>query len=201
MLRGITASMAYKYTDYYYQTQGIMSSGYRLYQNGQPVGSGYYSDSKSNVTVDFNLNGDNNWGDIACGTNNPNYIYIRTSEAAQLLNKNNMYGTWTPDTYGVCDTSTARLNMTNFTKLFGGATKADKGVMTGTFKGDKLAYQITLPTDSTKPWIAGVNSYNATGVGSNQVIEMNAKIVPSASSSSYIAQDTYLDTVTATVSY
>lgn len=82
-----------------------------------------------------------------------------------------------------------------------GSTVSDKGIMTGNFKGNKLDYQIALPNDSTKSWIAGVNSYNATGVGSNQVIEMNAKIVPSASSSSYIAQDTYIDTVTATVSY
>lgn len=73
--------------------------------------------------------------------------------------------------------------------------------MTGTFKGDKLAYQVTLPGDSSKPWIAGLNSYEAIGIGSNQTIEVNAKLVPEASSSSHIAADTYLDTIVATVSY
>lgn len=200
-VEGITASMAYKSTDYYEaRSPTKKESGYRLYKDGQPISNGEPRESLPNY-YDWNLNGDNNAGDFTCYASYPNKILFWSVEASQLINGSSLVRTWVDDINGVCDTSTARLNMTNFTKLFGGATVADKGVMTGTFKGDKLAYQITLPSDSTKPWIAGVNSYNATGVGNNQVIEMNAKIVPSASSSSYIAQDTYVDTVTATVSY
>lgn len=198
---GITASIASKYTDAYEASSGKKFSSYRLYKNGQPIGAGSYSEENSNSVYDSNLNNDNNKGDFVCNSSFPNKIYFYTKEAALLVDNSKIASTYVVDKHGLCDPATFRLNMTNFTKLFGSGTVADKGIMTGNFKGDKLAYQIALPNDSTKPWIAGVNSYNATGVGSNQVIEMNAKIVPGASSSSYIAQDTYIDTVTATVSY
>lgn len=36
-------------------------------------------------------------------------------------------------------------------------SEADKGIITGTFKGDNLAYQVTLFSDSSNPWIADIN--------------------------------------------
>lgn len=80
-------------------------------------------------------------------------------------------------------------------------TAKDFGSMTGAMKKDSLAYRITLPKDSTKTWSKGLNSHKGTGVGVEQKIAVNAKIVPEKSSSNYVAQDTYLDTVTATISY
>lgn len=77
----------------------------------------------------------------------------------------------------------------------------DYGVMNGSFKNDKLAYSISLPDDSSKVWNAGNYSYSSKGIGSNQEIAINASLIPDKSSSKYIAQDTYLDTVTATISY
>lgn len=81
------------------------------------------------------------------------------------------------------------------------AKSSEFGVMSGALKGDKLAYKITVPGDITKVWNAGNNSYTATGTGVEQVIDMNAQIVPDKSSSKYVAQDVYSDTVTAIISY
>lgn len=75
------------------------------------------------------------------------------------------------------------------------------GVMKGILKGDDLAYSISIPNDNSKVWNNGNYAYNATGTGNNQPISINAKIVPNNSSSKYIAADSYLDTVTATISY
>lgn len=54
---------------------------------------------------------------------------------------------------------------------------------------------------SAKIWSKGLNSHKGTGVGAEQKIAVNAKIVPEKSSSKYVAQDTYLDTVIATITY
>lgn len=75
------------------------------------------------------------------------------------------------------------------------------GVMNGALKGDMLAYKITVPGDITKVWNTGNSSYTATGTGAEQVINMNAQIVPGNSSSLYPAQDMYTDTVTAVIAY
>lgn len=150
-------------------------SRYKVYLNDEPVST-------------------NNF-DIACMSGNDG-AYFTSLEIAQIFGSS-IVKKYAGSTTGICDGQFASQNWMDKIVM----TIIDKGVMTGSFKGDKLAYQITLPNDSTKAWIEGVNSYSATGLGINQVIEMNAKIVPSASSSSYIAQDTYIDTVTATVSY
>lgn len=200
-IEGVTVSMAYKRTDAYEASSGYKSSGYSLYKNGIPIGDGYQLKRETDSQYEFNLNGDDNWGDFICYSQNPSQIYFRTLEAAQLVQGTSVIGQYVTDINGICNYSTGRLNESNFTKLFGSGKLADKGLMNGTFKGDKLAYQITLPTDSTKPWIAGVNSYTSSGVGSNQTIEVNDKIMPSASSSSYIAADTYLDTIIAIITY
>lgn len=73
--------------------------------------------------------------------------------------------------------------------------------MTGALKGDILAYKITIPGDITKVWNTGNNAYTSTGTGAEQVIDINAQIVPAKSSSNYLAQDSYLDTVTAVIAY
>lgn len=77
----------------------------------------------------------------------------------------------------------------------------ENGIMKGISKGDKLAYLITVPDDSSKTWAKGFNSYSSIGTGEPQIININAKIVVDKSSSTYIAQDSYLDTVTLTVNY
>lgn len=73
--------------------------------------------------------------------------------------------------------------------------------MKGAAKGDVLGYKITLPNDSTKIWIKGMNEYSAKGTGSLQKITVNAQILPEDSSSKYVAEDIYVDTLTAEVSY
>lgn len=75
------------------------------------------------------------------------------------------------------------------------------GAMNGGLKGDKLAYKITVPGDISKVWNVGNNSYTEKGTGEAQVIDINAQIVPTKSSSLYPAQDMYMDTVTAIISY
>lgn len=96
-------------------------------------------------------------------------------------------------------TSDAFLNPKMLT-YFGGSAY-EYGIMNGAIKGDKLAYSISVPNESTKVWNKGVNSYNATGTGEEQTVQFNAKIVPEKSSSKYVAQDTYIDTVIAEVTY
>lgn len=71
----------------------------------------------------------------------------------------------------------------------------------GATKGDVLGYKITLPNDSTKIWIKGMNEYSAKGTGSLQKFTVNAQILPEDSSSKYVAEDIYVYTLTAEVSY
>ena len=56
------------------------------------------------------------------------------------------------------------------TKDFYEASNGYKSAEYRLYKGDKLAYQVTLPGDSSKPWIVGINSHEAIGIGANQVI-------------------------------
>lgn len=198
---GITTSMAYKFNNAYETSSGRKLAGYRLYKDGKPLGEGYVDNFTSSQYHDANLNGDGNAGDFVCNSEAINKIYFRTVEAAQLIQGTSILYQYVNDTKGLCAGNTGRVNQVNFSKLFGDAIKTSQGLMIGTFKGDRLAYQVTLPGDSSKPWIAGLNSYQSIGVGTKQTIEVNAKIVPESSSSSYIAADTYLDAITATVSY
>lgn len=73
--------------------------------------------------------------------------------------------------------------------------------MTGIVKKDQVGYAITIPNNSTKIWNKGVNSYTSKGIGVKQVIPLNAKIVTDKSTSKYLAQDSYLDTVTVNLNY
>lgn len=198
-----TVSMAYKATNYFEQQLGYGSAGYRVYKNGQPIGNGLPHNLTSNSDFDFNLNGDKNVGDFICqgGPNEKDKIYFRTQEAIDLLAPGSNVSYWVDDTNGICSSGKAgRVNLDNFNSFLG-SSKNDKGAMIGAIKGNALAYQITLPGDITKPWIANVNSYQAKATGEFEKIEVNARIMPDSSTSKYPAQDSYFDTVTAVISY
>lgn len=74
------------------------------------------------------------------------------------------------------------------------------GLMTGVALGDHIGYFIAVPGGSNV-WNAGESNYTATGIGSSQSINMKATLVPAQSTSAYPSPDSYMDTVTATVSY
>lgn len=116
----------------------------------------------------------------------------------QGLGYNIVYtGNWVSDSKGICN---ADKISTGFLNKFSG-TGYDYGVMNGSIKGDALAYRVTIPGDINKVWQKGNNSYKNIGTGENQSIYFNVSLVPDKSTSKYLAQDIYLDTVTATISY
>jgi spore coat protein U-like protein len=75
------------------------------------------------------------------------------------------------------------------------------GMMTGASSGDNVAYQITVPGNSSQIWNAGENTYSSTGTGSAQSIPINGLLVPAQTTNNYPTPDSYLDTVTATVTF
>ena len=75
------------------------------------------------------------------------------------------------------------------------------GKMIGVAKGDNVAYSIAVPGNSSQVWNSGENSYSTTGTGANQIIPLNAQLVPSQTTNSYPTPDIYMDTVTATVNF
>ncbi|WP_279211845.1 spore coat protein U domain-containing protein [Delftia acidovorans] len=77
----------------------------------------------------------------------------------------------------------------------------DYGMITGAGNGSQVAYSIEVPGDPSKVWNTGINSYDSTGIGVNQIIPIKASLVPGKTSSSYPAPDIYMDTVTATITY
>lgn len=156
---------------------GVRSSVYKLYKDGIAV---------SSSAGDFECDG--RGGNLA--------LYVTTQAARQAFNLS--YTGWQADTIGVCKNGV--VNPTGIAKL-GGAPAYDYGVMKGLFKGNSLAYKITVPTDSSKVWNQGKNTVAGTGNGEIQYIPLNGQIVPAQSSSLYVAQDSYLDTVTATITY
>lgn len=102
------------------------------------------------------------------------------------------------DTEGLCSKGTLNEDVLN-TKL--GISSESFGLMSGALKGDKLAYKIMMPEDSTKTWRKGENSFKSIGSGVEQKFVFSAKIIPEDSSSAYVGQDTYIDTITTTISY
>lgn len=58
-----------------------------------------------------------------------------------------------------------------------------------------------MPNDSTKTWTKDLNSYNAIGIGAEQMINVNAQIVPDKATSKYVAADIYLDSVITEIIY
>ena len=136
-------------------------------------------------------------------------VYFYTNTAASIYG----YSTtndWITDTKSACVTN-GTMTGTKPTGWIGayndtgkqpvGGAAYNYGVMAGTVNKNSVAYSISVPGDSSKVWNVGNNSYTATGNGLNQSIPINAKIVPGSSSSLFPAQDFYLDTVTATITY
>lgn len=123
-------------------------------------------------------------------------ILINSGESFFLEALNAEIGTKVEDTIGACSLEQTQL----FAKL-AGVGEVLNGVMKGAIKKDSLAYKIVLPGDNSKIWSKGANAYQGVGNGLEQKINMSAKIVPGSSTSTYIAADTYLDTITAIVSY
>ena len=74
-------------------------------------------------------------------------------------------------------------------------------MITGGAYGDKIAYSIEVPGDSSKVWNAGVNSYSSTGTGATESIPVKASIIPSKSGSNYPVPDLYMDIVTTVISF
>lgn len=75
------------------------------------------------------------------------------------------------------------------------------GKMIGVMSGDSIGYSIQVPNNAGEVWNAGQNSYTAIGTGSNQAIPVIGTLVPAQSSGNYPTPDSYMDTVTATVSF
>lgn len=101
----------------------------------------------------------------------------------------------TADINNVCNSGVIP---SNFEKRF---IPYDYGVMIGMDKGDRLAYAISLPNDSSIVWNNGIGVYNGVGNGQNQSIPLNTKIIPEKSSSKFLAKDFYMDTITVYISY
>lgn len=189
---------------YHIENENGVRYGYRLFNNDNPASSGEVITPEgltTSLNLGFTMNelGDMNYGDIYCNSTAPGKIGYRTNEAATILNlEPNKKNTWVADNSGFC--SGGRINKTVFVSKFG-SVNPEIGLMKGAIKGDRLAYKITLPNDSSKTWSKGVNSYNSTGTGVEQKITVNSVILPISSSSLYVSQDVYLDNVTAEVTY
>ena len=180
--------------------QGISDSGYTME---------YYSKSASSIQHEIRHSSGVSQGTIACGYASAiGQVYFQTTNIANLYG----YTTtgWQPDSKGACISNNTAVgtypkgwvgvyNLPGKQSI-GGSGYA-YGVMNGMSKGDKLAYSIQVPGDSTKVWNAGNNSYKSSGNGEFQIIPVVAKIVPDNSGSKYPAPDMYLDTITAVISY
>lgn len=137
------------------------------------------------------------------GNNNSTYYYKRTGynpatnkfvqlETRALTGAGYGYMSSAAASALGCTIAADRCNM--------GTTAYDYGVMKGVSMGDSVGYSIYVPGDNSKVWNSGKNSYSSTGTGEQESISFQAKIVPQVSKS-YPAADTYMDTITATLSY
>lgn len=148
-------------------------------------------------------------GSIGCSTEVSYSVYLSSQEVADIYGYNRSIeaGSYV-DQSGICGNRTGLLrgwegayDAPGKQYVISGTPGFEYGVMTGIVKKDQVGYAITIPNNSTKVWNKGVNSYTAKGVGTKQVIQLNAKIVTDKSTSKYLAQDSYLDTVTVTLNY
>ena len=148
-------------------------------------------------------------GDIVCVTNGT--VIFGSSQTATLFGYNGApTNTYIADTKKACTTNGTRTNTkpTGWVGAYNslgaqyiGNPAYAYGVMNGGLKGNKLAYKITVPGDNSKVWNAGNSSYTSTGTGIEQIVAVNAQIVPANSTNLYPAQDMYTDTITAVISY
>jgi spore coat protein U-like protein len=81
------------------------------------------------------------------------------------------------------------------------ATYYGYGKLIGTVSGDNVAYSIQVPNNPTQVWNAGNYNYTSTGTGANQTIPVVATINSTQTTNTYPTADTYLDVVTATITY
>lgn len=177
-----------------------------VYGSGTGMGNNkdYSYKVNSNVIEGWNrfdiIENNINIGYLSCSKSLGSNYVVFTPEVAKLYGTDWRNGTIMTDKFNACDVNSRSINAVTFSNL-GKIAAYSYGVMNGSFNGDKLAYSIENPSDSSKIWNNGISSYEAIGIGSSQTINMNAKIVPESSSSSYIAADTYLDIVVATITY
>jgi spore coat protein U-like protein len=75
------------------------------------------------------------------------------------------------------------------------------GKMVGSVSGDSIGYAIQVPGKPSQVWNTGNYTYSSTGTGATQSIPVVATLVPAQTTNQYPTVDTYLDTVTATLSY
>lgn len=75
------------------------------------------------------------------------------------------------------------------------------GKLIGVINGDSIGYSIANPSNPAQVWNAGQSDYAGTGTGISQSIPVTGTLLPSQSSSPYPSPDSYMDTVTATVSF
>lgn len=162
---------------------GVSKNDYKIYINDKPLTNDSY--------------------DVVCNAYNGLHIMNQTTF--------NFYGhtgtyqigvTNYNDFKSLCNKGSWSMNMTNFQTIAKSAKLSSEfGIMTGSLKKDLLAYVITTPYDSTKIWSKGINNYQSTGTGTEQTIPVNSKIVVNKSSSKYLSEDMYTDTVTASIVY
>jgi spore coat protein U-like protein len=86
-------------------------------------------------------------------------------------------------------------------KYYVGGVPYAYGVLTGVVSGDTIGYYISVPGQPSEVWNAGEYNYTATGNGATQNISINAKAQTGTHGPAYPTPDTYMDTVTATISY
>lgn len=89
----------------------------------------------------------------------------------------------------------------NCPSSYGSTEPYGYGMMMGVMSGDSIAYSIQVPNSLGEIWNTGEGSYSANGTGSVQSIPVVLTLVPAQSSGNYPSPDTYMDTVTATISY
>lgn len=154
-----------------------------------------YDTSKSGyITNYYTINGKFEGGALYCRTDGGLWF-----SANQHIVDSNLRDLKTNESK-VCNPD-GTINLKNTENLFNNNVNTDYGEMVGVTSKDLMAYKFTLPNDSTQIWKLNFNSFASVGTGTMQTITMNAKILPENSSSKYLAQDTYIDSVIAEFSY
>lgn len=148
---------------------------------------GVYGTTSQNVSATYNLTGYTSGNGYTYQICNYTATYDGTSYTKSVGNNGNA-------PWGYCPT-------TSGTKVISTASVYSYGKMIGASKGDNIAYSIQVPGNSSQVWNVGNYNYTATGTGSSQSIPVIATLVPAQTTNNYPSADSYLDTVTATVTY
>lgn len=170
----------------------------RLHTNQGGAYRTYYQVKKNNVNVT-----PNDAYDTECNVLQPDKINLMTDAALEFFGRKGQDKGWY-DMPGICIKNTGYFPVIDNEKLKelrSELSVQEYGKMKGLMKGNVVAYKITVPGDSLKTWSRNVNDVKSIGTGVEQEFDMNAQIVPIKSSSLYVAEDNYLDNVTAEISY